>query len=142
VDGMLTGENFALKLWDADRMCEVELEASVYHRSSGLNWAKDGFLVIDATPAEAAPMEFTLSTAYPNPFNAATCLTFTLPEDAQVRLSVCDIAGRTVDVMVDKHMPAGRHACAWNADGFPSSIYIFTLEAGGKRLHTRGILMK
>jgi hypothetical protein len=142
VDGMLTGECFILKLWDADRMREMELEASIYHRGSDLFWVKDGFVVLDAIPAETAPLEFTLSGVYPNPFNAATQLTFTLPEDAKVRLSVCDIAGRTVDVMIDKHMAAGRHACTWNAGDLPSGIYIFTLEAGGRRLHTRGILMK
>jgi hypothetical protein len=88
------------------------------------------------------PTEFSLSPVYPNPFNPAAHLSFTLPKPSVARLVVWDGSGRLVDVIVSNELPAGRHAVTWSAEGLPTGLYIFTLEAGGKRLVSKGMLIR
>ncbi len=72
---------------------------------------------------------------YPNPFNPATELSFSLERDSSVRLSVFDAAGREVAVLVDGQQQAGRHQVTWagrDGHGRPvaAGIYIARLVAG------------
>jgi plastocyanin len=75
----------------------------------------------------------------PNPFNPRTLISFTLPADANVRLSVHDAAGRLVRVLEDGvALATGRHERAWDGlgdDGLvvPAGVYVATVEAGDVR---------
>ncbi len=77
-----------------------------------------------------APASFALEGNYPNPFNPATSVVYTLPHPARVRLQVYDILGREVALLVDKHQPAGRHTIVWEARDEPGGVYVCRLEAG------------
>lgn len=77
---------------------------------------------------EGAPSEFLLEPNYPNPFNPATTIWFTLPQMSRVRLSVFDILGRVVAVLQDGALEAGKHKRIWQANA-PSGIYFYKLEA-------------
>ncbi len=77
------------------------------------------------------PNTFTLA-AYPNPFNPATTLAYTLPEAAHVRLAVYDVTGRAVAQLVDATVAAGAHEVVFDATSLPSGIYLVRLEAGGQ----------
>lgn len=78
----------------------------------------------------ALPASFALDDGYPNPFNAASVITYRLPVTASARLVVFDMLGRPVATLVDEVKPAGSHAVTWNASGFASGIYFCRLEAG------------
>lgn len=54
------------------------------------------------------PSEFSVS-AYPNPFNAQTTISFTLAQPGQVKLAVYDIAGRLVETIAEREFPAGNN---------------------------------
>jgi len=56
----------------------------------------------------------TLRPNHPNPFNPSTTLVFSLSRDAQVRLSVHDLRGRAVRILVDAPRPAGEHRVVWD----------------------------
>lgn len=77
------------------------------------------------------PVELVLHQNYPNPFNPATTIPFELARPADVRISVYDILGRQVAVLVDDRREAGRHEVRWGGD-FPSGVYYYRLEAGGR----------
>ena len=64
----------------------------------------------------------------PNPFRGSTVVTYDLARPMPVRLSVWDIAGTRVAVLVDETMPAGRHEYRFAADGLPSGVYFVRLE--------------
>jgi len=51
---------------------------------------------------------------YPNPFVEATTLQFALPEATHVRLSIVDLLGREVAVLVDERIGAGLHEVVWD----------------------------
>lgn len=66
----------------------------------------------------------------PNPFRAATDITFTLEDAAPVRLCLFDAHGREVAVLVDQTLPAGTHTRRWEAAGVPAGLYVYRLRAG------------
>jgi len=82
---------------------------------------KDGSLI---------PSNFILYQNYPNPFNPSTYISFDLPRNVKVKVSVYDVLGRLVKVLVDGEMPAGKHRIEFRGDGLPSGVYFYRLEAG------------
>ena len=79
---------------------------------------------------DATPGQFALEANYPNPFNPSTTIAFSLPETSQVRLEVFDLTGRSVALLVNEHLPAGRHSASFDAANLPSGLYVYRLEAG------------
>ena len=60
------------------------------------------------------PAEYSLGNNYPNPFNPITQITYGLPKDSNVRITVYDINGRVVNLLVDSAQPAGQRSVIWN----------------------------
>ena len=75
------------------------------------------------------PKEFSLEQAYPNPFNPNTKIKYALPVDAIVKLSICNILGQEVRVIVEAIETAGYQSKEWNASDLASGIYFYRLEA-------------
>ena len=82
------------------------------------------------TDAADLPAAFALHGNYPNPFNPTTQIAFDLPEQTDVRLTVYDVLGRRVRVLVDGPVAAGRHTFAFDARDLPSGTYVYRLDAG------------
>ena len=84
-----------------------------------------------ATPLEQIP--FSLAQNYPNPFRESTYISYKLRKPSQVTLSVYDVFGRRVAVMVNnKNKEAGKYIEQFNASDFNinSGVYYFTLQIG------------
>ncbi len=96
---------------------------------------------VDGSPSESAD-ELTLLGNYPNPFNPVTVIQFSIPGDGMVKLSVYDILGRKVAVLVDEFKEAGVYSERFNAVHLPSGVYLTRLEAGGQSLVQRMLLVK
>jgi hypothetical protein len=88
------------------------------------------------------PAEFALQQNYPNPFNPATTITFALPKDSRVKLTVFDLLGREVAVLVDRVKPAGVHTAEFNAAILPSGVYYYRVEAGEFTVTKKMLLVK
>ena len=71
-----------------------------------------------------------LRAATPNPFNPSTSVSYYLAERERVRISVYDVAGRLVAVLVDDVKPAGEHTARSTATALASGMYFCRLEAG------------
>ncbi|MBN1212785.1 MAG: T9SS type A sorting domain-containing protein [candidate division Zixibacteria bacterium] len=81
------------------------------------------------------PEDYTLYQNYPNPFNGATQIRFALPEAQKVTMSVFNILGQRVAVLIDGEMTAGYHTVTWpGADDYgkpvASGVYFYRLETG------------
>ncbi len=81
-------------------------------------------------PYSAVPSSVELLSAYPNPFNATTSISFTLIQPSQVTLDIYDILGRRAESLVDEFLPAGNHSVLWQAGEMTSGIYFYRLTAG------------
>jgi len=76
------------------------------------------------------PNNFSLSEAYPNPFNPVTTLSLSLDFGTDITVSVFNLAGQLVDVIHQGTLDAGYHSIAWNALNMPSGMYIIKADDG------------
>jgi len=73
-------------------------------------------------------LEFELSRNYPNPFNPSTTIKFSLPTTSSVKLSVFNILGEEVQIIVNETKEAGIYTINFNASELNSGIYFYKLE--------------
>ena len=96
---------------------------------------------------DAAPLELSLAQNAPNPFLSATRIEFSLPRAQAIRLSVFDLLGREVGVLMNGFQPAGRHTATWNGtDGLgrpvDSGVYFYRLSTDRSPIVRKMILMR
>jgi hypothetical protein len=75
------------------------------------------------------PKVYALAQNYPNPFNPSTNIKFGLPKSSIVKLTVFDITGRQVAVLVDGQLNAGNYAYDFDASNIASGVYFYKLQA-------------
>ena len=68
---------------------------------------------------------------YPNPFNVKTTIPFTINKPARVNISIYDILGQKVTVLVNDILSAGDHNIIYDASSLASGVYFYRLESGG-----------
>ena len=75
------------------------------------------------------PTSYSLSQAYPNPFNPITRIDFSIPTDSNVSIKVYDILGKQVASLADEYYGSGYHTLIWNANEYSSGIYFVKMIA-------------
>ena len=70
-----------------------------------------------------------VGTNYPNPFNPSTIIPYELATEQHVTITVYDILGRQIAVLVDNNETAGRHHAVFNAQGLSSGIYVYQFRS-------------
>ena len=89
-----------------------------------------------------APAKFALAQNYPNPFNPATRIDFSLPSNGNVKLTVYNILGQQVAVLINGFMQSGSHSVDFNATDLNSGLYFYKLESNGVSLVKKMMLLK
>ena len=85
---------------------------------------------------------FKLFSAYPNPFNPETTISFELPASAYVQLGIYDISGREVARLVDGETSAGLHEIRFDASELSSGVYFAKLISGNHQKSQKLLLLK
>ncbi|NOY58671.1 MAG: T9SS type A sorting domain-containing protein [Calditrichaeota bacterium] len=80
------------------------------------------------------PSTILLEQNYPNPFNPTTTIRYQLPRKTKVMISVFNIEGKQVDILINKAQQPGEHSVTWNGrdrygSQLPSGIYFLQLRA-------------
>lgn len=88
------------------------------------------------------PTEFELFQNYPNPFNPSTTISFSLPNQDQVKLEIFNTLGQQVARIVNKELQAGSYNYSFDAADLTSGIYFYTLSAGNNSMTKKMILIK
>jgi flagellar hook assembly protein FlgD len=93
------------------------------------------------------PAKYELSQNFPNPFNPVTVIDYALPKNGHVRLTICNILGQTIRVLVDEIQSAGFKRVTWdgsNSNGNPvaTGIYFYQLKAGNYESSKKMMLLK
>ena len=78
---------------------------------------------------QSLPDQFSLESAYPNPFNPTTTLSFSLPLESEVNITVYNLQGREVITLLDGNINAGYHSITWHADNNSSGVYFVKMVA-------------
>jgi len=94
-----------------------------------------------STPSQL-PRDFTLDRNHPNPFNPGTVIPFSLGHDGYVRMSVHDVLGREVALLVNEVRSSGRYGEYFDATNLPSVTYIYRLVFEGKTQSRSMMLMR
>jgi hypothetical protein len=94
----------------------------------GVSWISP--TPVGVAAEQTTPTEYRLLQNFPNPFNPATEIKYLLPEAGRVKLSVYDLLGREVAVLVDEEKTAGEYTARFDAKGLSSGAYLYKLEAG------------
>ena len=74
--------------------------------------------------------DFVLEQNYPNPFRNESVIKFTLPQRAKVNLSLFDMNGRLVRVLLNESKESGTHAFTFHSGSLTSGLYYYTLKTG------------
>jgi len=88
------------------------------------------------------PDHFVLHPNYPNPFNAATTISFELAIPANVKLAVYDLLGREIAILVNEYLEIGNYTIDFDASDIVSGVYFYRMRAGDAVETRRMVLLK
>ncbi|NQV36399.1 MAG: T9SS type A sorting domain-containing protein, partial [Candidatus Marinimicrobia bacterium] len=88
------------------------------------------------------PNAFTLHQNYPNPFNPVTNIRYDLPEQTHVKLSVFDLLGREVVVLVNKVQIPGAKEVQFDASALASGMYFYQLYYNNSSITKKMVVLK
>ncbi len=101
------------------------------------------FEIISTTAVElgSGNARFELVTPTPSPTTAGARVVFVLPSLSRVRLSVQDIQGREVGVLLEAELPAGRHERRVSTVALPPGLYFVSLRVPGHEITRRLVVV-
>lgn len=116
--------------------------AAAYSFNDLLPYLAGEFQKIEISLAEQ-PLAYQLDN-FPNPFNPATQIRYTLPRAEKVKLEVFNLIGQQVATLVDEYQEAGRHVVEFDARQarLASGVYLYRLQAGNTSMVKRLLLLK
>jgi hypothetical protein len=139
--------------WDAEAGSDAEVKVSP-HPTFGFIRATaapnhriieaKGGITVGRSDDRKSPYGSTpaLNAVSPNPFNPVTKISYWVPREAHVNLTIYDVAGRLVERLVTEVHERGEHTVNWYADGLPSGVYFCRLEVGDFAEHRKVMLLK
>ncbi|HLT25008.1 MAG TPA: T9SS type A sorting domain-containing protein, partial [Ignavibacteria bacterium] len=91
---------------------------------------------------QSTPEKFQLHQNFPNPFNPSTIIRFDLVQSGYTRLSIYDVSGKKITVLVDANLSPGSYEYNFNAENLPSGVYFYKIESEAFTETKRMILIK
>lgn len=91
---------------------------------------------------ESSKVEGFGSSNYPNPFNPATTISFSIPKDGMTELKIYNMLGENIETLVSQPLSAGTYSYSWNAARYSSGIYFYVLRSGNNVQTKRMMLVK
>ena len=134
IEGLAIGESgdvYVSGSFQADRA--ILGADTLYARGKGnLFIAKYGATPLSSEPSDEVPSREIEVSNYPNPFRQRVTIGYRLPAPGHVRLTVYDVLGRELAVLVDERQSGGSHSAKLDASSWPSGVYLYRLEAGNR----------
>lgn len=107
------------------------------------DWRNEAWETAGAQVASAEPLpsEFNVSPAYPNPFNASTSLTVSLPEATELSVTVYDVLGREVATLASGQFSIGNHRFTFESDRLASGLYFIRVAVPDHLNQVRKVML-
>jgi len=101
----------------------------------------------DSEIDDIIPSAYSLEQNYPNPFNPITNISYSIPEQAYVKLCIYDINGTLIKTLYEGEQPAGRYYSVWNGENnsrikVGSGVYFYRIHANSFMQTRKMILLK
>jgi C1A family cysteine protease len=93
------------------------------------------------TDYQNIPQKYSISSAYPNPFNPTTTIRLSLPKISHTRVNVYNIIGQKVATLTNKKLDAGNHKIIFDGKNLPSGIYVIHSEIEGQIINSNKVLL-
>ena len=141
-EGMSKGEAFRIVLFDKseDKMSDVKV--SRWERGDNI-FIKDGVSVVGSVEITSMVTQtLELFQNVPNPVVDNTSISFYLPEDANVRLTVSNTLGQEIMTLSDSSFTKGMHTVDMDASSLSTGVYFYKLEANKTSLTKQLTLVK
>jgi|GEM_PF-1987360 len=149
-----SGESGGGKFEDGGRIVDYGFAFSLVDNSGQATMTRDELLKrttlwimgedpssVDELGNDLIPEDFSLST-YPNPFNSELNIRITLPERSNLNLSIYNILGQEVGVIVNSTKPTGNHIYNWDAKALTSGVYFIRATNSSETITQKVVLMK
>ncbi len=114
----------------------------VYFDNFSITVDKEFMTAVAAEPVSALSNIYILNQNYPNPFNPDTKIGYSLPKTEKVTLTIYNLHGQTIDIVIDEKQAAGNYQIIWNAGNLPSGIYFCELKVKGFCQKKKMLLLK
>ena len=145
-EGMSKGEAFRIVLFDKSKDQTLDLIVNEFDSRCShpnTNFAIDGITVVsDLEISSVIAQEMELFQNVPNPVNDITSISFYLPKDANVRLTVSNSLGQEIMTLSDSSFSKGMHSVNMDAASLTTGVYFYKLEANKTSLTKQLTLVK
>ena len=117
---------------------------NVYDQDNTTSWETGSFgnITLAGEGKGLNSTTYNLSQNYPNPFNPTTMIQYNVPQRSTVNLIVYNIIGEAVRVLAEGEKEAGSYSINFKAEGLPSGVYLYRLQAGSFVQTKKMILLK
>lgn len=96
---------------------------------------------VEERSRDEIPVSFTLSQNFPNPFNPSTTIEYAMAQRGHASLTVHDVLGQSVAVLVDGVRAAGTYQVSWDAINLPSGVYVYQLRVDGTVVSAKKMML-
>ena len=141
-EGMTKGETFSIVLFDKSEDKMSELTVNRWERGDN-TFSKDGVSVVGSIATAAVlTQELELFQNVPNPVMDNTSISFYLPQDVKIRLTVSNALGQELMTITDTSYQKGMHTVSMDATSLSTGVYFYKLEANNTSLTKQLTLVK
>ncbi|MBU1919793.1 T9SS type A sorting domain-containing protein, partial [bacterium] len=140
IDIVGAGQN-GIMLWRNDLIIPEEEPSSAAKLIKPII-PNDDILTETPSVGNDLPKEFALYANHPNPFNATTTISFSLPIRSEVSLTVHDVLGRTTETLVAGSIEAGSHSLNWSCPDCATGVYFVVMQTAEFRAIQKALLIK
>jgi len=112
---------------DSDQLFEISSNDINRFVPNSVTYIKQ---VYKASKDNLTPEKFSIISAYPNPFNPISTISFSVPIDSYISIIIYDIKGNVIEILTDKYYNAGYHDISWKANSETSGIYFVKITSG------------
>ncbi len=115
--------------------------------ASGVDFTLNTVVTSVEADQPLVPSGYVLEQNYPNPFNPTTQILFSLPNTERVTLTIYNLLGQKMAMLVDGLMAAGSYVVTWNGRDsrgvqLPSGVYFYRLESSSFTAARRMLMLK
>jgi hypothetical protein len=115
---------------------------NVWIGEDGLTVFRRGGVILSTESCIKSPSSYFLKQNYPNPFNPVTTISYSLPKESYVEMSVFDILGRKITTLVNIKQNAGEYNVQFDGSSLSSGMYIYSILAGQYKASRKLVLLK
>lgn len=137
-------QGFKKQYWNHMPTKETATRLRLTQDTSGIDFdlASASLVLTGGTRFPSNSLEIVVQPNYPNPFNPATTINFTLPEAGMVRMVVFNQLGQEVATLINEQLDPGTHAATWDAGGVASGVYYYSVIFNGRQQMGRMLLLR